>query len=109
MTLDRDLVTLGRGDDNHIVVAEQATSRRHALIQKNEDGTYWIDDLGSSNGTWVNRNRVSGCVVLEDGDEIFVGDTRFVFQIAPEAARRPPAPSDMGLGAPGRTRAGAAE
>lgn len=109
MTLDRDLDTLGRGDDNHIVVADQATSRRHALIQKNKDGTYWIDDLGSSNGTWVNRTRVSECVALEVGDEIFVGGTRFVSQLAPEAVRRPPPTSDMGLGAPGRTWAGAAE
>jgi NADH:ubiquinone reductase (H+-translocating) len=86
ITLDRDLISLGRSSDNHIVVPDQAASRRHALIQR-QNGTYWIDDLGSQNGTWVNRGRVTERRALEDGDVVHVGDTRLVFQIVPQTAR----------------------
>jgi len=94
ITLGRDLISLGRDSDNHIVVADQATSRRHALIQRKGE-TYSIDDLDSSNGTWVNRNRVSGRHPLEDGDAIHIGDTRLIFQIVTETVRRA-APPETG-------------
>ena len=83
ITLGLDLVSLGRGSDNHIVVADQAASRRHALIQRSAEA-YWIDDLGSSNGTWVNRDRVTEPRKLKDGDIIHIGDTRLVFQLVTE-------------------------
>jgi NADH dehydrogenase len=97
--LNRDLMALGRSSENNIVVADQAASRRHALIQ-HQDGTYWIDDLDSRNGTWVNRDRVTERVALEDGDEIYVGDTRLIFEVVTETIRRAsPSPK-----APGRAQ-----
>ncbi len=89
LALDGDLVTIGRGPDNHVVVPDQAASRRHALIQ-HQNGKYWIEDLGSRNGTWVNRNRVVESAPLEDGDEVFVGDMRFVFSVLTEGAPQAP-------------------
>lgn len=98
LAMESDLVTLGRGPDNHVVVNDQAASRRHALIGRSDD-RYWIDDLGSRNGTWVNRDRVTESAKLEDGDEVFVGDTRFVFRVLVGTAGRAPTASR------GRTRA----
>ncbi len=91
--LDRDLSALGRSPDNNIVITDQAASRRHALIQR-ENGTYFLDDLESRHGTWVNRDRITGRVELKDGDEIHLGDTRLVFELAPEPARRVPTPPE---------------
>ncbi len=87
--LDRDLVALGRSPENNIVVADPKVSRRHALIQR-EDDTYWIDDLESLNGTRVNDDRIAERHALEDGDVIHVGDARFVFQIVTETVEPPP-------------------
>ena len=50
-------VTIGRVATNDIVVDEEGVSRRHALIRGGPDG-YWISDMGSRNGTFVNRKRL---------------------------------------------------
>jgi NADH:ubiquinone reductase (H+-translocating) len=80
IALDRELISLGRGPDNHVVVADPRASRRHALIQREGDA-YWLDDLESQNGTWLNGTRVTERAALESGDEIRIGRTRFVFEI----------------------------
>jgi pSer/pThr/pTyr-binding forkhead associated (FHA) protein len=62
---------------------EAKVSRRHARITLN-DGTYWLEDLGSTNGTFINRGkRLSPGTgqPLTDGDEIIVGKTFLRFQI----------------------------
>ena len=99
IALNRDLMVLGRSFENNIVIADQAASRRHALIQ-HEDGMYWIDDLDSRNGTWVNRDRVTERVALKDGDEIYIGDTRLIFEVVTETVRHTPPPPK----APGRAQ-----
>ncbi|TCJ19829.1 FHA domain-containing protein [Rubrobacter taiwanensis] len=91
--LDRDLITIGRTPDNHIVVPDPQASRRHALIQRDGDA-YRIDDLESTNGTWVNGERITEPRPLRNGDEILVGQTRFTFQAtaagsAPSGGQRP--------------------
>ena len=83
IALDRDLIALGRSPANQIVIDDPRASRRHTLIQR-EDDTYWLEDLGAQNGTWVNDNQVTERVALKDGDVIRIGDTRFIFQIVPE-------------------------
>lgn len=75
--LDRDQVTIGRADDNVCALGDQAASRRHAEITKTATG-FVINDLGSSNGTWVNRERIE-THQLVDGDEIKIGATALVF------------------------------
>ena len=89
ITLDRDLISLGRSPDNHVVIADPKVSRRHALIQRVGE-TYWIEDLEARNGTWVNDNRVGERVALEEGDVIGIGDTRFTFEV--ETVRHAPVP-----------------
>ncbi len=75
--LKGDLVTIGRGPDNSCSLEDQVVSRHHAEISaKGPD--FLIKDLGSSNGTWVNRERIE-THRLVDGDEIKIGGTTLIF------------------------------
>jgi hypothetical protein len=67
-------VTIGREDDNHIVLADSRASRHHAVIE-DRAGTLVVQDLHSANGTLVNGRRVAGTQVLRQGDAIRIGDT----------------------------------
>ena len=67
-----DPTTLGRATDNAVVLADASVSSHHAVIRK--DGAFWIvEDLGSTNGTWLNRRRVDGGAVVKEGDRIQMG------------------------------------
>ncbi|MFI1938026.1 FHA domain-containing protein [Streptomyces purpureus] len=52
-------VRIGRGADNDLVIDDLVVSRHHAELRAHPDGTYWIDDLGSHNGTFLNGARVT--------------------------------------------------
>ena len=69
--LDRDVMTLGRGDECDVVVPERQISRVHMRIRREATG-YFLEDLGSKNGTFINGRQVlSGApALLQDGDEI---------------------------------------
>jgi len=69
--LDRDVMTLGRGDECDVVVPERQISRVHMRICREATG-YFLEDLGSKNGTFINGRQVlSGApALLQDGDEI---------------------------------------
>jgi hypothetical protein len=67
-------VTIGRSSTNVIAIADPEVSRRHACI-KWTDNSYIIEDWGSTNGTFVNDQRINGPVMLFNGDEIRLGDT----------------------------------
>jgi hypothetical protein len=70
-TVDRDRMSIGRTPDAAVFLDDVTVSRNHALIVRRDDGLY-IDDLGSLNGTYVNRRRIESHK-LDDGDEIQVG------------------------------------
>ena len=74
-------VTLGRQSDNDIVVDEAGASRRHAAIRHADDG-YYLVDLDSKNGTFVNNSRLDGEHFLMHGDIIRLGgdDVSLVFK-----------------------------
>ena len=70
-----DELTLGResiGDSGH---TDARMSRRHARVFLNDDGSLWVEDLGSANGTFVNGKRISKPQKVKLGDEIMVGRT----------------------------------
>ncbi len=69
--LDEDRVSIGRSPDAGIFLDDVTVSRNHALVVARRDGRF-IDDLGSLNGTYVNRHRIESHA-LEDGDEIQIG------------------------------------
>ena len=70
--------TIGRSPDCGIFLDDVTVSRRHAVLVERDDGTY-IEDLGSLNGTYVNRRRTDS-VRLEDGDELQIGKYRLTFR-----------------------------
>ncbi|MBI3536588.1 MAG: FHA domain-containing protein [Chloroflexi bacterium] len=77
VTIDRDMFTFGRSAENQVIVNDAQVSReRHALIQRRAD-QYWIEDLNSLNGTWVNRERITQATRLHDNDVIQIGKTEF--------------------------------
>ena len=73
--VDSAPVTVGRGGQNDLVlVGDDFASARHARIEARGDGV-WVQDLDSTNGTYVNGSRVSGVQRLDGGDVLRVGET----------------------------------
>jgi len=72
--LDRDALTIGRDPGNDIVIAEPQVSRQHTRITR--QGNFLVlEDLGSTNGTFVNGVRLTAPHTLTNGDVIGMGDT----------------------------------
>lgn len=67
--LEKDNVTMGRGEECDIVLAERQVSRQHLRIYR-EGSRYYAEDLESKNGTWINGQQLKGVRELSDGDEI---------------------------------------
>ncbi len=86
LPLTRNLTLLGREATNDIVIDDGRTSRHHAEIRWDR-GRVQLVDLGSMNGTFVNRQAVRGIVPLASGDTIELGAQRFRFEmlVTPEA------------------------
>lgn len=72
--------SIGRSDKNSVIVESPKASRRHCIINLQNVGEFWVVDLGSSNGTFLNKRRVHQPVRLCDMDQITVGDTPFTFR-----------------------------
>lgn len=70
--------TIGRTEQNDIVLKDRFISKRHARITK-EDGIYFIQDLNSANGTYINGQQITNAVELRDKDIIDVGQVEFLF------------------------------
>ena len=72
--------TIGRSTENDAVLAgDEFASARHARVESQRDGI-WILDLGSTNGTWVNGERMDGRCRLRDGDVVRIGQTELRFE-----------------------------
>lgn len=72
-------VTLGRAPDSTIVIDDDYASSRHARIYESE-GAWVVEDLGSTNGTWLDRTRLTTPTVLPVGAPLRVGRTTLVIQ-----------------------------
>lgn len=68
----RPVTSLGRGMANTIVLPDHGASAEHALISS-RDGHWWLEDLGSTNGTFLNGVRLSAPAIIAPGDIIQVG------------------------------------
>jgi pSer/pThr/pTyr-binding forkhead associated (FHA) protein len=78
--LDDDEVMVGRHPDSDIFLDDVTVSRKHAVFRRAE-GTFRVHDVGSLNGTYVNRDLVDEAV-LSTGDEVQIGKFRLVFYAA---------------------------
>jgi len=76
-TLLKPEVSLGRGEDNDIVIPHPSVSRSHARLAR-RDGSFLLTDLNSTNGSYVNNHQVQGSAVVGNGSEVRLGDIRFV-------------------------------
>lgn len=106
--LMKNEITIGRDINNEIVINDSEISRRHCRLVISGD-SYVIEDLGSTNGTWINEQRLAGShqlitgenirlgdnVVLEFGIEGFDEDATVVSSSPAEATPTPPPPMPM--------------
>jgi hypothetical protein len=75
----KDEVSLGRGDDNDIVIPHASVSRAHARLLK-RNGAYELTDLNSTNGSFVDDRQVRGSITVANGSQLRLGDIRFVLR-----------------------------
>ena len=68
----KESITVGRAATCDLVVADNYVSNVHARVYL-RDGSYWLEDLGSTNGTYMNRARVSVPTAFGPGDEVRMG------------------------------------
>jgi LysM repeat protein len=106
--LGKDVITIGRGLDNDIVVDDAEVSRHHARLTR--QGNDWVlEDLGSRNGTFVNGQRITGPVTLPPGAQVGLG-TGILFSmemglpVAPAPPAYPPLPAYPWAYAPPRRK-----
>jgi pSer/pThr/pTyr-binding forkhead associated (FHA) protein len=76
--LDSDLTRAGRHPDSDIFLDDVTVSRRHAEVVHGSDG-YVLRDVGSLNGTYLNRERIETEAPLQNGDELQIGKFKLVF------------------------------
>lgn len=74
MELGEEPIMIGREEGHIQLEGDSAASRLHAQILFDKD-RYWVEDLGSTNGTWVNRHRITRRVELHRGDLVQIGET----------------------------------
>lgn len=79
----RYATSLGREIGNDIIVSgDKTVSRQHANIQY-VDGKFYVQDLGSKNGTRINGERIEKLEMLRSGDELTLGLSQFIFVLLP--------------------------
>lgn len=90
---EEDAITIGRDRANDIVIDHPLASRRHARLERDGDGFY-VCDLDSTNGTYVNGERIQGTCLLHNQDQVIVADTVITFQ-DPEATVKGTLPPEV--------------
>lgn len=97
VVLAADRLTVGSDAGNDLAVpADRTVSRLHAVFERYPAG-WCVRDLGSRNGTFVNRRRIFAEQVLRDADEIAIGGARFVYRVGEPEATGPETAAARGL------------
>ena len=86
--LDGELTTAGRHPQSDIFLDDVTVSRRHVEFRRGQDGSFTVADVGSLNGTYVNRERIDS-VALTNGDEVQIGKYRLVFYASQRGSTLP--------------------
>ena len=79
--LGDEVVRAGRHPESDIFLDDITVSRRHVVITHGDDGSYTLRDVGSLNGTYVNRERIDEAT-LSPGDEVQIGKFKLVYLVA---------------------------
>jgi hypothetical protein len=79
-SLMKDEISIGRGEENDVVIPHASVSRQHARLMR-RDGGFELMDLNSTNGSYVDDRQVRGSAFLSAGTQIRLGDIRFVLQL----------------------------
>jgi adenylate cyclase len=89
--------SIGRSPSNHIVLDDRRVSRRHAMVHRQGKVEYWLMDLGSANGSFINGLRIALPTRLADGDCVRIGESVLTFRQAASAClkAKPVAPASM--------------
>jgi pSer/pThr/pTyr-binding forkhead associated (FHA) protein len=95
--LDQEVTTAGRHPESAIFLDDVTVSRRHAELKRAEDGRFRVADVGSLNGTYLNRQRIDEGP-LSSGDEVQIGKFRLLFLIEDTAIDLGAAESRAGEG-----------
>ncbi len=89
--LTKEPFVIGRAVECDVVIADKSISREHARLRR--DGRRWfVDELGSTNGTFRNNERVVTALDLRDGDSLKVGEVTFIFHDPDTTTRENPVP-----------------
>jgi adenylate cyclase len=75
--------TFGRGEENQFSFDDHCMSRNHAIVQRMEPNEFYLIDLGSRNGSFINGQRVNVPVAIAHGDLLTLGQTNFKFSFPP--------------------------
>lgn len=70
-----DVITVGRSDDSRVVLTDDYCSNRHARLVRRADGRWLVEDMGSTNGTFLQERKLTGPTVVGIGEIIRVGRT----------------------------------
>lgn len=81
--------SIGRATLNTLMVDSAKVSRLHAIIHSEHSGAFWLVDLGSSNGTFLNKRRLHEPTRLRDCDQITIGGNTFIFRQSRDPSDRP--------------------
>lgn len=95
--IGRSCWTVGRGKENDLVIPDQCISRNHAILQTTKAGEFYLIDLGSRNGTFVNGRRVSIPVTLRHSDRVTFGKTELDFYCPSEERQNDPESRDSSM------------
>jgi FHA domain-containing protein/integrin beta-like protein len=79
-SLMKDEISIGRGEDNDVVIPHASISRQHARLMR-RDGGFELMDLNSTNGSYVDDRQIRGSAFLSAGSQVRLGDIRFVLQL----------------------------
>jgi predicted component of type VI protein secretion system len=81
-------ITIGRDPDSDLVLDDGETSRHHARVTPSLDGSATVEDLGSTNGTFINGNELHGPARLDPGDQLLIGVTVVQLRSREQIARQ---------------------
>lgn len=74
----KEFISLGRGNANDIIIKDPYISKKHLKIVKDE-GDYYLEDLDSANGTFLNGSKILDVAKLQNGDRIKTGQVEFLY------------------------------